>query len=72
MATAKQFLETAAQYIGISGDQNMFNEWYWCELNGYDYDPGWAWCACFQSYVGVHDLGMPFAPSASAAGVAWQ
>ena len=72
MATPSQYLETAARYIGISGDYNIFNEWYWCDLNGYDYDPGWAWCACFQSYVGVHDLDMPFSPSASAAGVANQ
>lgn len=72
MATVSQYLETAASYIGVSGDYNEFNRWYWCDLNGYDYDPGWAWCACFQSYVGVHDLGMPFNPSASAAGVAWQ
>ena len=72
MASAEQYLAQAAKYIGISGDQNIFNYWYWVELNGYSYDPGWAWCACFQSYVGVHDLGMPFNPSASAAGVAWQ
>ena len=72
MTTPSQFLAQAASYIGVSGDYNEFNRWYWCDLNGYDYDPGWAWCACFQSYVGVHDLGMPFNPSASAAGVAWQ
>lgn len=72
MASPQQYLEQAAKYIGISGDQNQFNHWYWVELNGYDYDPGWAWCACFQSYVGVHDLGMAFNPSSSAAGVAWQ
>lgn len=72
MATANQFLNQAAQYVGYWGDYNEFNRWYWCDLNGYDYNPGWAWCACFQSYVGVHDLGMPFNPSASAAGVAWQ
>ena len=72
MATPEQYLDDAAQYIGISGDYNIFNEWYWMDLNGYDYDPGWAWCACFQSYVGVHDIGMPFSPSASAAAVANQ
>lgn len=72
MATAEQYLAQAAKYIGVSGDHNIFNEWYWCDLNGYSYDPGWAWCACYQSYVGVHDLGMPFSPSASAAGVANQ
>lgn len=72
MATASQFLDQAAKYVGYWGDYNQFNSWYWEDLNGYDYDPGWAWCAAFQSYVGVHDLGMPFNPSASAAGVAWQ
>lgn len=72
MASPQEYLAQAAKYIGISGDQNIFNHWYWVELNGYDYDPGWAWCACFQSYVGVHDLGMSFNPSSSAAGVAWQ
>lgn len=70
MATAQEFLEKAASYIGVGGTDNIFNTWYW----GYHcYDPGtYPWCACFQSYVGVHDLGMPFEPSASAAGVAWQ
>lgn len=72
MATPSQYLDDAAQYVGISGDYNIFNEWYWCELNGYGYIPPFAWCASFQSYVGVRDLGMPFSPSASAAGVAWQ
>lgn len=70
MATAQQFLEKAASYIGIGGTDNIFNTWYW----GYHcYDPDtYPWCACFQSYVGVHDLDMPFEPSASAAGVGWQ
>ena len=70
MATPSQYLETAASYIGISGTDNIFSTWYW----GHPcYDPEvYPWCAAFQSYVGVHDLGMPFEPSASAAGVAWQ
>ena len=70
MATANQYLDNAAQYIGISGTDNIFNTWYW----GYPcYDPNrYPWCACFQSYNGVHDLDMPFSPSASAAGVGWQ
>ena len=70
MATPSDYLEKAASYIGISGTDNIFNTWYW----GYPcYDPNvYPWCACFQSYVGVHDLNMPFNPSASAAGVAWQ
>ena len=72
MTSANDYLAQAAKYIGIGGDQNQFNYWYWVTLNGYSYDPGWAWCACFQSYVGVHDLGMDFTPSASAAGVANQ
>ena len=72
MATVEQYLDDAASYIGVSGDYNEFNRWYWCDLNGYDYNPGWAWCGVFQSYVGVHDLDMPFTPSASAAAVANQ
>lgn len=70
MATADQFIAQAAKYIGISGTNNIFNTWYWGHAC---YDPDvYPWCATFQSYVGVHDLDMPFKPSASAAGVAWQ
>jgi hypothetical protein len=70
MATADDFIERAAGYIGVSGTDNIFNTWYW----GFPcYDPKiYPWCANFQSYVGVNDLGMPFSPSASASGVAWQ
>lgn len=70
MATAQEFLERAANYIGVGGTDNIFNTWCW----GYHcYDPNtYPWCAAFQSYIGVHDLGMPFSPSASAAGVANQ
>lgn len=66
MTSANDYLAQAAKYIGVSGDYNIFNEWYWCDLNGMSYNPGWAWCAAFQSYVGCHDLGMPWTPSASA------
>lgn len=70
MATVSQYLEKAASYIGVSGTDNIFNTWYW---GFHCYDPDtYPWCACFQSYVGVHDLGMPFKASASAAGVGWQ
>lgn len=70
MATADQYIEQAAKYIGISGTNNIFNQWYWGHAC---YDPNvYPWCACFQSYVGVHDLKMPFKPSASASGVATQ
>ena len=70
MATANEYLEKAASYIGISGTDNIFNTWYW---GFHCYDPNWyPWCASFQSYIGVHDLEMPFNASASAAGVAWQ
>lgn len=70
MATARQYLETAASYIGVSGTDNIFNTWIWGQ---HVYDPWtYPWCAAFQSYVGIHDLGMPFNASASAAGVAWQ
>ena len=70
MATPSQYLDTAAGYIGISGTDNIFNTWIW----GHPcYDPyQYPWCAAYQSYVGVHDLDMPFSPSASAAGVGWQ
>ena len=70
MATAKQFLKKAASYIGIGGTDNIFNTWYW---GFHCYNPDvYPWCACFISYVGVHDLKMSFDPSASAAGVGWQ
>lgn len=71
MATADQFIAQAAKYIGHYGDYNQFNYWYWVKLNGYDYDPGWAWCAVFQSYV-ADDLGMDVRYSASSAGFATQ
>lgn len=70
MASARQYIDTAASYIGVGGTDNIFNTWIWGQ---HVYDPNvYPWCAAFQSYVGVHDLGMPFNPSASAAGVAWQ
>lgn len=70
MATANQYVDKAASYIGISGTDNIFNTWIW---NRHCYDPNtYPWCAAFQSYVGIHDLNMPFEPSASAAGVANQ
>ena len=70
MASANDYISKAASYIGISGTDNIFNTWYW----GHPcYDANtYPWCACFQSYVGVHDLNMPFEASASAAGVANQ
>ena len=70
MATAEEYIAQAASYIGVSGTDNIFNTWIW----GHPcYDPNiYPWCAAFQSYVGVHDLDMPFSPSASAAGVANQ
>lgn len=70
MATPQQFLERAASYIGVGGTDNIFNTWCW----GYHcYDPNmYPWCAAFQSYIGIHDLGMSFSKSASAAGVANQ
>lgn len=70
MATPQQFLEKAASYIGIQGTDNIFNTWYW-KYRCYNPDL-YPWCAAFQSYIGVHDLGMDFVPSASAAGVAHQ
>lgn len=70
MASANDYINAAARYIGVGGTDNIFNTWIW---GRHVYDPfTYPWCAAFQSYVGVHDLGMPFEPSASAAGVAWQ
>ena len=70
MATPSEYLERAASYIGIGGTDNIFNTWCW---GHHCYDPNeYPWCAAFQSYVGIHDLRMPFSASASAAGVAWQ
>lgn len=70
MTTAAEYIAQAAKYIGIGGTDNIFNTWYY---GGHVYDPDkYPWCAAYQSYVGVHDLGMDFTPSASAAGVAWQ
>lgn len=67
MATSKQYIEQEAKYIGTSGTDNIFNTWYWGK---HVYDGNlYPWCAAFQSYVGVHDLKMPFKASASAAGV---
>ena len=70
MATAKDYISKAAKYIGISGTDNIFNTWIW---GRHVYDPDdYPWCAAFQSYVAVHDLGIKINPSASAAGVANQ
>lgn len=70
MATASDYIKKAASYIGISGTDNIFNTWIWGK---HVYDPNtYPWCAAFQSYVAVHDLGIAINPSASAAGVANQ
>lgn len=70
MATASDYIKKAASYIGISGTDNIFNTWIWGK---HVYDPDtYPWCAAFQSYVAVHDLGIAINPSASAAGVANQ
>ena len=70
VATAKDYIKAAAKYIGISGTDNIFNTWIWGK---HVYDPDdYPWCAAFQSYVAVHDLGIRINPSASAAGVANQ
>ena len=70
VATASDYIKKAATYIGISGTDNIFNTWIW---GRHVYDPDdYPWCAAFQSYVAVHDLGIRINPSASAAGVANQ
>ena len=70
MATAEQVLANASRYIGISGTDNIFNTWVW----GFNcYDPNrYPWCACFASYVLIHDSGVDAQASASAAGIANQ
>lgn len=72
MPTAKKMLQVAASYIGVNGDQNIFNKWYWVDYTKtYSHDPGTAWCACFQSYVAMK-AGLKCSYSASAAGFATQ
>lgn len=51
MPSADDFIAEAASQIGHYGDYNKYNEWYWCDICGYDYDPGYAWCSAFQSWV---------------------
>lgn len=69
MPTAKQHLTTCSSHIGVRGNYNIFNKWYWCDLNGYDSDPGSAWCAAYQSYCAAESkLGCKYSASASAFG----
>lgn len=66
----EDYIQAEEKYLGICGTDNIFNTWIWGQ---HVYIPSvYPWCAAFQSYVGVHDLGMDFAPSASASGVAFQ
>ena len=69
MTTAREIIETAASFIGVSGTDNEFNTWYW----GFPcYDPDqYPWCAVFQSKV-AWLCGMPCNASASASGFATQ
>lgn len=69
--TVQQHLAECARHIGTRGNFNIFNHWYWCELNGYSRDPGTAWCAAFQSYC-ANRSGLKATPSASAAAFATQ
>jgi GH25 family lysozyme M1 (1,4-beta-N-acetylmuramidase) len=72
MTTADKLLKVAASYIGVKGDHNKFNYWYWVTLTKtYAWDPGTAWCACFASYV-ANEAGLKCNASASAAGFATQ
>ena len=69
MATAQQYINELASYIGVSGTDNIFNTWYW---GRHVYDPNtYPWCAAFQSY-GADQINLGINPSASAAGVANQ
>lgn len=64
------YVEAELKYLGVCGTDNIFNTWIWGE---HVYIPEiYPWCAAFQSYVGIVDLGMNFKPSASASGVAFQ
>lgn len=63
MATPREYVEQAAKYIGSGG--NLFNDWAGLQR-------GTAWCATFQGFVGIHDLGMKWRRDASAAGFAAQ
>lgn len=45
---AENDIAVAASQIGHYGDYNKYNAWYWEPI--YGYDPGWAWCAVFQSW----------------------
>lgn len=71
MASADDFIALAASQIGHYGDYNKFNRWYWCDVCGYDYDPGWAWCAVFQSWC-ADQLGLGFRPNSASAYFAQQ
>lgn len=68
--TPNDYVEAALNYLGVCGTDNIFNTWIWGE---HVYIPDkYPWCAAFQSYVGIHDLGMNFIPSANASAVAFQ
>lgn len=72
MATADKMLDVAASYIGVKGDHNIFNYWYWVTYTrAYTYDPGTPWCAAFMSYVAMK-AGLKCKYSASAAAFATQ
>ena len=71
MASADDFIALAASQIGHYGDYNKYNRWYWCDVCGYDYDPGWAWCAVFQSWC-ADQLGLGFRPNSASAYFAQQ
>ena len=69
MPTAQNYLDCAAKYIGVSGTDNIFNQWIWGQ---HCYDPDiYPWCAAFQSYV-ANEVGLDCHASASASGYATQ
>ena len=72
MTTVSKMIQVASSYIGVKGDHNIFNKWYWVDYTKeYKSDPGTAWCACFVSYVAMK-AGLKCKYSASAAAVANQ
>lgn len=69
MASADDFIALATSQIGHYGDYNKYNAWYWEPI--YGYDPGWAWCAVFQSWC-ADQLGLGFKPNSASAYFAQQ
>ena len=70
MATVDQMIAMAASQIGVSGTNNIYNQWIW----GHDcYDPDtYPWCATFQSWNAAQIGGLGFNSSPSVSGIFFQ